>query len=236
MFSSALYTATQKIVPSKEEYPDRPNCGKWIAVGTKYPTDFDFNNFKFGKYTYGGERWAYFDNFMNSKSICLRVYDTQPDLNKYEHGPTPIKEDDLAKMLYIISRDIPFESTGFNLMFCDDIPHLIDCGVLRERGGKPFVSIPMVSPEEYRKLDKVRIEQMYKMSDSISEQLKMIFPQLKINIPKHLEGRVAEFRKYYCYVITMAFIKSAAEKKDIDFIEATPPMIFVVDDGNENIR
>ena len=99
-----------------------------------------------------------------------------------------------------------FESTGFNLMFCDDIPHLIDCGVLGERGGKPFVSIPMVSPEEYRKLDKVRIEQMYKMSDSISEQLKMIFPQLKINIPKHLEGRVAEFRKYYCYVITMALI------------------------------
>ena len=235
LFSSALYTATQKIVPSKEEYPDRPNGGKWIAVGTKYPTDFDFNNFRFGKYTYGGERWAYFDNFMNSKSICLRVYDTQPDLNKYEHGPTPIKEDDLAKMLYIISRDIPFESTGFNLMFCEDIPHLIDCGVLGERGGKPFVSIPIVSPNEYKVLDNLRIEQMYKMSDSIAEQLKEIFPQLKINIPKHLEERVAEFRKYYCYVITMAFIKSAAEKKDIDFTESTPPMVFVIDDENENI-
>ena len=74
------------------------------------------------------------------------------------------------------------------------------------------------------------------MSDSISEQLKMIFPQLKIDIPKHLEGRVAEFRKYYCYVITMAFIKSAAEKMDIDFIKATPPMVFVVDDENKNIR
>ena len=236
LFSSALYTATQKIVPSEEEYPERPNGGKWIAVGTKYPTDFDFNKFKFGKYTYGGERWAYFDDFMNSKSICLRVYDTQPDLNKYEHGPVEIKEDNLAKMLYIISRGIPFETTGFNLMFCEDIPHLVNCGVLGEQGGKPFVNIPMVSPDEYKTLDKLRIEQMHKMSDGIVEQLKAIFPQLKINVPKHLEGRIAEFRKYYCYVITMAFIKSASEKKDVDFTEATPPMIFVIDDENKNIR
>ena len=77
---------------------------------------------------------------------------------------------------------------------------------------------------------------MYKMADGIVEQLKAILPQLKINVPKHLEGRIAEFRKYYGYVITMAFIKSATEKKDIDFTEATPPMVFVVDDENKNIR
>lgn len=236
LFSSAIYTAKQKIVPSKEEFPERPDGGRWIAEGIKYPTDFDFENFKFGQYTYGGERWAYFDNFMNSKSICLRVYDTQPDLNKYHHGPVEIKEDNLAKMLYIISRDIPFEVSGFNLMFCEDIPHLVECGVLGIDSDKPFVNIPMVSPDEYKILDKLRIEQMYKMSDAILPQLKAIFPQLKINVPKHLEGRIAEFRKYYGYVITMAFIKSAIEKKDIDFTEATPPMVFVVDDENKNIR
>lgn len=236
LFSSAIYTAKQKIVPSKEEYPERPDGGKWIAGGTKYPTDFDFENFKFGKYTYGGERWAYFENFMNSKSIGLRVYDTQPDLNKYQHGPVEIQEDNLVKMLYIISRDIPFEISGFNTMFCLDIPHLVDCGVLGMKEDIPFVNIPMLSTKEYEVLDKIRIEHMYKMSDAILPQLKAIFPQLKINVPKHLEGRIAEFRKYYGYVITMAFIKSAIEKKDIDFTEATPPMVFVVDDENKNIR
>lgn len=236
LFSCAIYTATQKIVPSKEEYPERQDGGRWIAVGTKYPMDFNFDNFKFFKYTYGGERWAYFDNFMNSKSICLRVYDTQPDLSKYTRGPVEIKEDNLAKMLYIISRGIPFEVSGFNLMFCEDIPHLVECGVLGMQEDVPFVNIPILSPDEYKMLDKLRIEQMYKMSDAILPQLKAILPQLKINVPKHLEGRIAEFRKYYGYVVTMAFIKSAIEKKDIDFTEATPPMVFVVDDENKNIR
>ena len=236
LFSSAIYTAKQKIVPSKEEFPERPDGGRWIAGGTKYPANFDFENFKFSKYTYGGERWAYFDNFMNSKSIGLRVYDTQPDLNKYQRGPVDIKEDNLVKMLYIISRGIPFEISGFNTMFCLDIPHLVDCGVLGMKEDVPFVNIPMLSPDEYKVLDKIRIEHMYKMADAILPQLKAIFPQLKINVPKHLEGRIAEFRKYYGYVITMAFIKSATEKKDIDFTEATPPMVFVVDDENKNMR
>lgn len=236
LFSSALYTAIQKIVPSREEYPDRPNGGKWIAVGTKFPADFNFDDFRFGRYTYGGERWAYFENFMGSKSICLRVYDTQPDLNKYEHGPVPIEDDDLAKMIYIISRGIPFEATGFNVMFCKDIPHLINCGVLGEQDSKPFVNIPIISPEEYKALDKLRIEQMYEMSNSIEEELKAVFPQLKIAVPKHLEERIAKFRQYSFYAITMAFIKSAGQKGDIDFTNATPPMVFVVDDANKNIR
>ena len=233
LFSSALYTSAQKIVPSDEVFPERPNGGRWNAIGMRYPTDFDFNSFRYGKYAYGGERWAYFDNFLSAKSICLRVYDTQPDLNKYEHGPVEIKEDNLAKMLYIISRKIPFEATGFNLMYCQDIPHLTECGILSEKDGKPFVNIPIISPNEYAELDKLRIEYMYKMSDSIVDNLKTVFPQLKIAIPKHLDGKVAKFRQYYCYVNVMAFIKSASEKGDIDFTDAIPPMVFVVDDNNK---
>lgn len=233
LFSSAIYTAVQNIVPSREEYPERPNGGRWIAVGTKYPTDFDFSEFKFGKYTYGGERRAYFENFMNSRSICLRIYDTQPDLNKYERGPVGIQDDELAKMLYIISREIPFENTGFNVMYCRDIPHLIECGVLSEKDGKPSVAIPCVSSEEYKALDALRIKIMGETADKMVSELKKMFPKLKIDIPKHLEGRIAEFRRYYCYVITMAFIKSAAEKGDVDFTQNVPPMVFVVDDEND---
>ncbi len=236
LFSSALYAVTQKIVPSKEDYPERPNGGRWIAQGTKFPSDFDFESFRFGKYTYGGERWALFENFLCAKSICLRVYDTQPDLNKYEHAPVEIREADLAKLLYIISRDIPFEATGFNVMFCQDIPHLTECGILDKTGEKPSVDIPIVTPEEYHELDKLRVKYMHKLADSLEKPLRDIFPQLRIDIPKHLEGRVAEFRQYTCYGITMAFIKLADLRQDIDFFHATPPMILVIDDENTGIR
>ena len=236
LFSHAIYVATQRIVPSKEEYPVRPDGGRWIAVGSRYPEDFDFNNYRFGKYCYGGERGTYWERFLNSKSIDLKVYDTQPDLNLYQHGPIEINDDNLAKLLYIISREIPFDNTGFNLMFCEDIPHLIKCGVLGEDNGKLFVNLPMLTPNEYKLLDEIRSKYMMRLADILEPLLREVFPKLKINIPKHLEGRVAEFRQYSCYAIPMAFIKRAITLGDFDDKDATPPMVFVVDDENKNIR
>ena len=236
LFSHAIYVATQRIVPSKEEYPVRPDGGRWIAVGSRYPEDFDFNNYRFGKYCYGGERGTYWERFLNSKSIDLKVYDTQPNLNLYQHGPIEINDDNLAKLLYIISREIPFDNTGFNLMFCEDIPHLIKCGVLGEDNGKLFVNLPMLTPNEYKLLDEIRSKYMMRLADTLEPLLREVFPKLKINIPKHLEGRVAEFRQYSCYAIPMAFIKRAIMLGDFDDKDATPPMVFVVDDENKNIR
>ncbi len=236
LLSSALYTATQRIVPSKEEYPLRPDGGKWIASGTKYPLDFDFANYRFGKYSYGGCRGTYWEHFLSASSIDLHVYDTQPDLNKYMHGPVEINDDNLAKLLYILSRGIPFEHTGLNPMYLEDIPHLTACGLLGSRNGKPFVNLPIITPDEYRELDRIRVEQMYLMADRLEPSLRKIFPSLKIDIPKHLEGRIAVFRQYSCYAIPMAFMKKAIERGDFDASDATPPMVFVVDDQNKSIR
>ena len=95
--------------------------------------DFKWENDPFSKYAWGGERRASWDNFFSSKSVELHVYDTQPDLNKYEHGPVEIHDDNLCKMLYILYKGIPFEYTGFNLRYLEDIPHLASCGLLRYR-------------------------------------------------------------------------------------------------------
>lgn len=236
LFSHAIYVATQHIIPSKEEYPVRPDGGRWIAMGSRYRENFDFSTYRFGQYCYGGERGTHWERFLNSKSIDLRVYDTQPDLNLYQHGPIEISDDNLAKLLYIISREIPSDNTGFDLMFCEDIPHLIKCGVLGERNGKVFVNIPMLTPNEYKSLDEIRLKYMNRLANILEPLLREIFPKLKINIPKHLEGRVAEFRQYSCYAIPMAFVKKAVLLGDFDDKDATPPMVFVVDDENKNIR
>ncbi len=236
LFSHAIYVATQRIVPSKEEYPVRPDGGRWIAIGSRYPEDFDFSSYRFGQYCYGGERGTYWEYFLGSKSINLRVYDTQPDLNLYQHGKVELSDDNLSKLLYIISRQIPFEATGFNMMFCEDIPHLVKCGILGKSNGQVFVNLPMLTPNEYESLDAICLKYMNRLSDMMESWLREIFPVLKIEIPGHLEGRVAEFRQYYCYAIPMAFVKKAIELGDFDAKDATPPMVFVVDDENKNIR
>ena len=61
----------KSLLPSKEEYPLRPDGGKWIAFGNRYPLDFDFENYRFSKYCYGGERRSYEENFFGSKSVDL---------------------------------------------------------------------------------------------------------------------------------------------------------------------
>lgn len=230
LFSHALYSVTQRIVPSKEEYPLRPCGGRWIASGSKYPEDFDFTSYRFAKYCYGGERGNYWDRYLDAKSIDLKVYDTQPDLNRYQHGPIEMEDDNLAKLLYILSKKIPIENTGFNTMYCENIPHLIDCGVLGKSGKEVYVDIPILTPDEYKALDDIRVRYMKLMADMFEPWLSEIFPKMKIEIPKHLAGRIAKFRQYSCYAIPMAFMKKAISQNDFDGENAVPPMVFVINE------
>lgn len=231
VFSHGIFTATGRIVEVKEEYPDRPDGGRWIAQGSRYPADFDFENYRFANYCYGGERRAYWEKFLGSKSIELHVYDTQPDLNKYEHGPVEIHDDNLCKLLYMIHQGISFDDTGFNLMFVEDIPHLAECGVLRYENDKPKVAIPVISKTQYGELWQVIAKYINQLADVLEGALPEVLPKLKLPIPQHLEGRVAEFRKYSCYALPMAIIKKAVSEgeflQNIDY--PTPPMVLVIE-------
>lgn len=238
ILSSGIYTATSRIVPVKETYPPRPDGGRWIAVGTRYPQDFDFDSYKMGKYCYGGERRAYLENFLGAKSIDLHVYDTQPDLNKYEHAPVEIHDDTLCRLLYILYKGIPWDGTGFDAMFLKDIPHLVECGVLNMEHGKPAVAVPVISKAEYGEMDTLRTAHMRIFAGWMEEPLRRILPDCKIEIPKHLKGRVAEFRQYSFYALPMAVIKKAAANGD--FLKGigypTPPMVLAVEEAGGVIK
>ena len=60
--------------------------------------------------------------------------------------------------------------------------------------------------------------------------LREIMPEMKLSIPKHLESRVAEFRKYSCYAFPIAVIKEAMEKGDFYTENCTPPMVMVIEE------
>lgn len=233
LFTIAVYIAIKNLISSDgEEFPVRPNGGKWIAFGTKCPLDFDFSKYRAAKYFYGGMREALFKDFLGAKSINLKVYDSQPQLNKYQCGPVYMDDGDLAKLLYIISRGIPFEATGFETMFLEDIPHLIKCGVLKDNS---TVNIPMITPDEYKALDKIRAAHTKAFADKLGALIKPILPKLRLDIPKHLEERICEIRKYHTGFFAMAFVKKSIERVDFDLKSSLPPMVFVVDDNN-NIR
>lgn len=232
VLSRGQFQAIRKIVDTNEIYPERPDGGRWIAQGTRYKMNFKWENDPFSKYAYGGERLANWNNFFSSKSVELHVYDTQPDLNKYEHGPVEIHDDNLCKMLYILYKGIPFEYTGFNLRFLEDIPHLALCGVLRYENDKPQVAIPVLSKKEFSELYKISASYMAKLGGLIETPLRKLFPQLKLDIPEHLEGRIAEFRKYVFYAFPMAIVKRAVSEGDfiLDSMQKAIPMVLVIEE------
>ena len=238
VLAKGQFQAVRQIVDTSESYPERPDGGRWIALGTRYDMDFNWENDPFSKYAWGGERFAVLENFFSSRSVELHVYDTQPDLNRYQHGPVEIQDDNLCKLLYILYKGIPFEYTGFPLRYLEDIPHLVSCGVLRyeKRDSKTaFPAIPVLSRAQFSELSGISVPCMTKLGDLIVEPLRAIFPDLKLKIPPHLEERIAEFRKYVYYAFPMAIVKKAIAEGDflIDDPQKAIPMVLIIEEPED---
>lgn len=230
LFSCGLYHAMQQLIPSREEFPLRPDGGKWIALGNRFPLDFSFENYKLLDYSYGGERISQEENFFSSKSVSLLIYDSPPEQNKYQHGPVPLGDDILMKLLYAIDRGIPFHYTGLDPLYLQDIPHLVECGILSLEQDKPELAIPVITKAQVLQINDFFAPNIVAFADLLEPLLRDVLPQLKVPVPKHLESRIAEFRKYRHNQIPMAVIKEAIAREKFDFGPHTPPMVLVIED------
>ena len=229
LLSTAIYTAAQRIVPAEEVFPDRPNGGRWIASGCRVPQDFDWNGSPFRRYTYGGERYARWAPYMDAASVTLLVYDVQPDLNRYQHGPIDMDDAALCRLLYILHSGLTLPDTGVDPALMQNIPHLTDCGVLRANGSMPECAVPVLTRTEHAALDAVRVEQQRILADALEPLLRGIFPLLRVPLPAHLTGRVAEFRRYGCYAVPMALREECIRRGEWTDSRPAPAMVLIVE-------
>lgn len=229
LLSTAIFTAARRIVPAEEVFPERPDGGSWIASGYRVPVDYDWEDNLFRRYTYHGEQRATWEYFMDSRRITLRCYDVQPELNRYQHGPVGMDIPTLCRLLYIIHRGLNVSDTGIDPALMQNIPNLIDCHVLRDAGGRPECSVPVLTPAEYAALDAVRVAQLHLLADVLEPLLRAIFPQLRVPLPAHLSGRVAEFRRYSCYAIPMALREECIRRGEWPDGEGGPAMVLLAE-------
>ena len=232
VFSGGLYQAMKRHVSTAEEYPVREDGGAWIAAGIRSPMGYNFDNDPVREYSYGGERRARWERFLNSRSIDLRVYDTQPDLNKYMHAPVEIHDDMLCKLIYMIYKEVDFDQTAFNLRYLEDISHLIECGIFRSDGAKIRVEIPILDKTQHKELRDVINSYIFKFADAIEAPLVSALPALRQVLPAHLKNKVAEYRQYHIHMIPMAVIKRAITQGDFYLPEKgkSIPMILIVEE------
>ena len=166
----------------------------------------------------------------NANYVALYVYDTQPDLNKYEHGPCGVRDNMLMKLLYIISRDIPFQTSGLDPLLLQSIPHLIDCGILRMKEDKPEVAIPVLTQAQYQKLTTFSSPYVAGFVDLLEPLLRPVLPKFKLPLPAHLKNRVAEYRTCAWYALPIATIKEAISRGEFPMEHHVPPMVLVIED------
>lgn len=134
------------------------------------------------------------------------------------------------KLLYAIDRGIPFHYTGLDPLYLQDIPHLVKCGVIAMEQETPKLAIPVITKLQVQKINDFFAPNIFAFADILEPLLRDILPELKIPVPKHLETRIAEFRKYRHSQIPMAVIREAISREKFDLGSHTPPMVLVIED------
>lgn len=202
------------------EYPDRPNKGKWIALGTHLISNNYYEPYK--KYLLNG----IMENSINYKDVYIscEYFRTSVD-NK--HKPFAIKGD-ITKLLYNIANN---DITGDIENCMEEIPFLCEIGVLDNSGGTTKVDIPQLNKNE-----KEIINDIVKDNELIYEILKQpvieMFKKQHSIIPTHLKESISqELLTIKCDVLNTGFLVHAVEKglflNGVDY--PCPAMIFVTE-------
>lgn len=192
---TGFYNAGARIYDGHQPFPDRPNGGKWIAMGHAYPRGFDFDSAEFGHYNWSGERRNEWHNTLGAKEICLRVYDTPLEKQRYYNLKYNMNDAELEQMLYIIYEGINPDSTGFNTAFFENLPYLAECGVVYTDKDNTAIDIPVLDGDEYRELAEIGSETTESFGIAVFPSLKEHLLLAKKSIPKHLTS-VPEQKQY----------------------------------------
>ncbi len=203
---------------SFEQFTDRPNGGKWHAMGSRYPADYDWSGtYWYKRYYIDGEYDVGLDNYDGHKAVSLSSYDTM--LGKAYHGwndteyvKHPMDTTTLTKMLYAIHACKDEQLPVIDARCFENIEGLIRLGILtRNEDGKVMLDIPVMEMKDRWEL--------YKLSDKydneITEKLGRDFEVLlenPVKLPPHLTS-VPDWQRYMqcSSLVKMMIIMNAHE-------------------------
>lgn len=186
---------------SFEKFTDRPNGGKWHAMGSRYPADYDWEGtYWYKRYYIDGEYDVGLDNYEGHKAVSLSSYDTM--LGKAYHGWGDIRyvkrqmdTTTLTKMLYAIYAGKEDMLPVIDAHCFDNIEGLIRLGILtRADSGKVMLDIPVIAMSDRWEL--------YKLSDKYSNEITQklggefeVLLENPVKLPPHLRS-VPDWQRY----------------------------------------
>lgn len=223
---------------SFEDFTDRPNGGKWHAMGSRYPADYNWSEtYWYKKYYIDGEYSVGIDNYEGVREVSFSSYDTMlgmayhgwGDIRYVKHSMDTMT---LTKMLYAIYTDKEELLPVIDSHCFDNIDGLTGLGILkREENGKVVVDVPVIKMDDRWELYKLSDKYHNEISAQCGKQFEALLEN-PVKLPSHLKS-VPEWHRYMqCPShIKMMIIMNAHENgmflPDVDFEKDPVPAVFM---------
>lgn len=190
-----------------ETYPDRPNGGKWYAMGNQCSKE-DMEQSDYVKYYISGERINRQNDYCGCKCICLCEYDSL--LGRAQQGYHPLSMDDMLKMLYAIYSGKEGDLTIISNKCFESIPKLKKLGILTEDAeGKTVIDVPVISWKDRCSFYELSEKYDAMIRESFGEEIKGLMKGA-IKLPGHLKS-VPDWQRYMecCSKFSMLVVENA---------------------------
>ncbi len=202
-----------------EEYPDRPNGGKWFAMGSRYAANYDYGSqeHEYGKYYISGEAC---DSHIvdcvgiKNREIVICQYNTLlggAQLGVRRVLKRRMEEVEIGQMLYAIHTGREELLPVINAGCFENFDVLIERRYLARDGGKVVCAVPVITDRERYEL----YDLSEKYDNIIAEKFHDEFLGLMKNpvkLPPHLKS-VPEWQRYMecCATVSMRIVKNALD-------------------------
>lgn len=205
-----------------DEYPDRPNGGKWFAMGSRYSANYDYGSpeHQYGKYYISGESCCSHivngEGYAQIKKFELTLCEYNTLLGGTQIGmrgrlKRRMTDTEIGQMLYAIhsgkEEQLPIISTACFENFDD----FLERRYLAKEGEKVVCAVPVITDRERHELydlsekyDNILAEKFH------DEWLKLM--KNPVMLPSHLKS-VPEWQRYMecCSTVTMRIIRNALD-------------------------
>lgn len=185
-----------------EDYPDRPNGGKWLAMGFSYPGNFDFNSpaYEYGKYSISGECHNCCEVSINGgKRETLHLCELNTLLGATQLGssrrlPHPMTDMEIARMLYALYLGRESELPVINAGCFENTETLLSRRYLHKQGAKTVNAVPVITDKQRWEFYDLSCQFSREISEKYHSEIMQLMSD-PVKLPPHLTS-VPKWQQY----------------------------------------
>ncbi|WWZ59828.1 RNA polymerase sigma factor [Butyrivibrio fibrisolvens] len=196
---------------SSEHYPERPNGGRWYAMGNLYPHGYDYENCPYSKFHMSGECVHTRQNLLGAKEISMCSYDTDSSVlgaNYHDNS-----DDSYLKFVYSIYLGKTDMLEMLDKKLLEGINEILEFNIMyRDDEGQLKINIPVITMSDRWTLYSLSNKYSKEIAEEYRDKIVALVKN-PVKLPNHLKS-VPNWIKYLncCNLFPSAIISEAKDR------------------------